>query len=144
MAMGELPLGGWRILKYASDSQRDVIQEWLNGLPVGERKKVQIELETLLRLLRQSKAALWSRPQFAWLSGDNCTGIGEIIFDYRGVPYRVLGCFGPVEGCFTLLVGARKDRKRKGKVQWDPENAVDTAIRRKASLTGRALFEYVL
>jgi hypothetical protein len=139
-----LPSGGWRILKYASDSQRDVIDEWLNGLPIGERKKVRMELETLLRLLRQTKAALWSRPQFAWLSGDNCAGVGEIVFDCRGVPYRVLGCFGAAEGCFTLLVGARKDRKRKGKVQWDPRNAVETAIKRKATLPGRALLEYEL
>jgi hypothetical protein len=140
----ELPLGGWRILKFASDSQRDVIEEWLIGLPIGERKGVRMELETMLRFLRHAKVQLWSRPQFAWLSGDNCADIGEIIFDYRGIPYRVLGCFGPVEGCFTLLIGGRKDRKRRGKVQWDPENAVTTAIKRKASLPGRPLFEYVL
>jgi len=139
-----LPPDGWRILKYASDSHRDVIDEWLNGLPVGERKKVRMELETLLRLLRQTKAALWSRPQFAWLSGGHCVGIGEIMFYCHGVPYRVLGCFGPVTGSFTLLIGARKDRKRKGKVHWDPRNAVETAMKRKATLLGRALFEYEL
>jgi hypothetical protein len=139
-----LPEGGWRFLKYASDSQRDVIDEWLNGLPVGENKKVRIELETLLRLLRQTKLALWSRPQFALLSGSNCSGIGELIFASRGIPYRVLGCFGPDQGCFTLLIGARKDRKRRGSVRWDPENAVETAIKRKASLPERALIDYVL
>jgi hypothetical protein len=75
-----------------------------------------LQLEVLLRLLRQTRASLWSRPQFAWLTGRNCAGIGEIRFDYRGAPYCVLGCFEPAPGCFTLLIGARKARKRKGKV----------------------------
>ncbi len=133
-------------MKFASDGGRDVIEEWLNKtITIGERKGVRLELEAVMRHLRFLKAESWSRPQFDWLQGDYCKEIGEVIIDYRNVPYRPLGCFGPKPDQFTLLIGARKDRKRKGKVQWDPENAIDTAVKRKAVLSEQYLFgEYVL
>ena len=139
----ELPRDGWRIMKFTSNSGRDCIVDWLDGLPIGERKVVRIELEVILRLLRFTRSDLWTRPQFAWLQGDRNDGIGEIILDCRGIPYRPLGCFGPGEDEFTILIGARKDRKRRGKVQWNPENAVATAVNRKALLSGRTLYEYI-
>jgi hypothetical protein len=144
MMFSELPDAGWRIMKFVSDSDRDLIEDWLEKLPIGERKGVRIELEAILRFLRFVRAELWVRPQFAWLQGDQNDGIGEIIVDYRGVPYRPLGCFGPAEDQFTILTGARKDRKRRGKVQWDPQDALSTASKRKALLPGRSNVEYIL
>ena len=145
MLVSGLPQDGWRIMKFVSDSERDMIEEWLEKtVTIGERKGVRIELETILRNLRFVRSESWSRPQFDWLQGDHCQGIGELIVDYRGVPYRPLGCFGPEPDQFTILLGARKDRKRKGKVQWDPENAVPTAINRKAMLDEHHVREYVL
>jgi hypothetical protein len=143
MVLG-LPNAGWRIMKFVSDSDRDLIEEWLDKLPVGDRKGVRIELETMLRYLRFVRAESWTRPQFAWLQGDQNDGIGEIILDYRGIPYRPLGCFGPADNEFTILIGARKDRKRRGKVQWHPEDALITAAKRKTFLPGRLNREYIL
>jgi hypothetical protein len=145
MLISGLPPDGWRIMKFVSDNDRDMIEEWLvKAVAIGERKGVRIELETILRRLRFVKYELWSRPQFDWLQGDHCQGIGELIVDYGGIPYRPLGCFGPLPDHFTILVGARKDRKRKGKVQWHPENAIQTAINRRAILDERHIREYIL
>lgn len=132
-----LPPNGWRIAKLASWSGRDLIDDWLRGLPIGQRKAVKVELETMLRFLRRTKAELWNRPQFDWIQGDKYQGIGEIILDCNGIPYRPLGCFGREADEFTLLLGTRKDRKRKGLVQWNPQNALDTAVKsRKELLAG--------
>ena len=137
---GTLPPDGWRIMKFASDSGRDVIEVWLNkDVPIGERKKVRIELEAILRHLRFVRKESWNRPQFDWLQGKAYEGIGEVIVDC-GVPYRILGCFGPEPDQFTLLIAAKKDRKRKGKVQWHPENAIDTAAKRKGQLDEQHLY----
>lgn len=112
-------------IRIRPDGGRDLVEEWIQKkVAIGEQKGVRIELEAILRILRFVKFESWSRPQFDWLQGDHCQGIGELIVDYRGVPYRLLGTFGPQPDQFTILVGARKDRKRKGKVQWDPESAI--------------------
>jgi hypothetical protein len=122
-----------------------MIEEWLNkDIAIGNRKGFRIELEAILRNLRFVRLESWSRPQFSWLQGDNCREIGELIVDHSGIPYRPLGCFGPEFDQFTILVGSRKDRKRRGKVQWDPERAVQTAIDRKAVLDERHVTEYIL
>jgi hypothetical protein len=140
-----LPSDGWRIMKFVSDSERDVIEDWLaKRVAIGERKGVRIELEAILRHLRFLRFESWSRPQFDWLQGTHCQGIGELIVEFRGIPYRPLGCFGPQPDQFTILIGARKDRKRRGKVQWDPENAVQTAIDRRTVLDERHVTEYIL
>ena len=140
-----IPPDGWRVMKFVSDSGRDMVQEWLTRtVPIGSRNAVRIELETVLRYLRMLPIRLWTRPQFAWLQGDHCAGIGEIILDYDGVPYRPLVCLGPQPDQFTILMGARKDRKRKGHVQWDPENALYTARNRQSMLDDEHVTEYVL
>ncbi len=132
-------------MKFVSDSGRDMIEEWLEKkVPIGERKEVRIELESILRSLKFAKFELWNRPQVGWLKGDNCGGIGELIVDCRGNPYRPLGCFGPEPDQFTLLIGTRKDRKNKGTVLWDPEDAVQTAIYRRAKRDESHISEYVL
>jgi hypothetical protein len=119
--------------------------EWLEKrVPIGERKAVRIELESILRGLRFARFESWGRPQFDWLQGDHCRGVGELIVNCRGVPYRVLGCFGPQPDQFTLLVGAKKDRKKKGKVQWDPENAIATAVNRMKELNDSHVTEYII
>jgi hypothetical protein len=140
-----LPPDGWRIMKFVSDSGRDRIEEWLEKtVPIGHRKGLRIELETILRHLRFLKAELWGRPQAEQLQGNYCHGTLELIVDWENVPYRPLGCFGPEPDQFTLLIGARKDRKRKGKVQWDPENAIQSAVDRRAVLDEQHILEYVL
>lgn len=145
MIVSGIPPDGWRIMKFVSDSDRDSIEDWLNKrVSIGERKGVRIELETILRHLRQLKMEMWSRPQFDWLQGEHCQGIGELIVDYHNIPWRPLGCFGPEPDQFTLLIGARKDRKRKGKVQWEPENAVQTAVDRRSILDENHIAEYIL
>lgn len=145
MLVTGLPPDGWRIMSFVSDSGRNEIEEWIEKrVAIGERKRLRIEFNDILRGLRFVRAESWSRPQFAWLHGDHCKEIGELIVDLPNVPYRPLGCFGPEPDQFTILIGARKDRKRRGKVQWDPENAIQTAIQRKAILDGRHTAQYML
>jgi hypothetical protein len=140
-----VPPGGWRFVKLSSEHGRDLIEDWISGLPVGDRKGVRTELRVLLRNLRLLPGKLWGRPQFSWLNGSKYHGIGEIIFDYRKVEYRVLGCFGPAFGHFALLIGATKRSKRKRRVQWSPEHAPDTAVNRKKDLeSGRAVYDFEL
>jgi hypothetical protein len=46
-------------MKFVSDSERDMIEEWLEkGVAIGERKGVRTELEAILRRLRFVKFEL--------------------------------------------------------------------------------------
>lgn len=140
------PEGGWRFMKVATGSGRDAISDWLSDVPIGERKGVRAYLVATLRHLRFLPRASWKRPQFDWLSGEKHSGIGEIRFEFRNVPYRPLGCFGPEPDQFTILIGCRKSRGRKGKTKWKPPSAPDTAALRRQQLMNaeRSVYEFDL
>ncbi len=141
-----IPAGGWRFMKFASGSGRDAISDWLADVPIGERKGVRAYLVATLRHLRFLPKASWKRPQFDWLTGEKYSGIGEVRFDFTNVPYRSLGCFGPSPNQFTILIGCKKTRARKGKTNWKPPSAPDTAVVRRKKLieTGRSVYEFDL
>jgi hypothetical protein len=58
-------------------------------------------------------------------------GVLEVRLEFQNVQHRILGCWGPAERTFTILVFATK----KGDA-WTPGNAVPLAVeRRNAVLT---------
>ena len=141
-----VPIGGWRFMKFATGSGRDAISDWLADVPIGERKGVRAYLVATLRHLRFLPKASWKWPQFDWLMGEKYSGIGEVRFKFRNVPYRPLGCFGPKPNEFTILIGCRKTRERKGKTKWKPPSALETAVMRRKQLAepGRSVYEFDL
>lgn len=141
-----VPEGGWRFMKFATGSGRDAIKDWLADIPIGERKAVRAYLVAMLRHLRFVPAAFWNRPQFAWLTGERYKGIGELICNVRNVAYRPLGYFGPRPGQFTILIGCKKTRIRKGKTKWKPSSALETAVLRRQQLIQeeRCIYEFDL
>jgi hypothetical protein len=76
-----------------------------------------------IEFLEQRPRDEWRRPEFDLLSGKH-RAIGEIRFKVDK-QYRILGCFGPNQSEFTMLVGSSK----KGK-NYDPRSALDTALER--------------
>ncbi len=128
------PLGGWRFMKFRTGAGRDAIEEWLSDVPIGERRGVRAYFIATLRHLRYLPRFLWRRPQFDWLSGERYKGIGELRFDFNKVKYRPLGCFGPQSDQFTILIGCRKARARKGRTIWKPSSAPETAALRRQHL----------
>ena len=140
-----VPIGGWRFMKFATGSGRDAIEDWLRDIPIGERKGVRAYLVTMLRNLSVLPKDAWKMPQFGWLTGDKYKGIGEVRFEFRNVQYRPLGCFGPESNQFTILIGCKKARVRKGKTNWKPASGPDTAVLRRQHLEqGRSIYEFDL
>ncbi|HET9803891.1 MAG TPA: type II toxin-antitoxin system RelE/ParE family toxin, partial [Candidatus Acidoferrum sp.] len=106
---------------YVSPVGKDMIADWYGR----QRDEVQGALDVALEYLNQRTRNEWRRPEFDLLSG-KMKGIGEIRFKVDK-QYRILGFFGPSTSDFTLLIGASK----KGKI-YDPRNALDTALERRA------------
>jgi hypothetical protein len=119
-----LPPSGWRFNTLKTDSDRDLIADWLKkDVAIGDSKAVREYMLVTLRGLRFLKMELWKEPQFKWFRGAH-EGIGEVRLYVRRVEYRLLGCLGPNPDEFTLLVGATK----RSNSEWKPPNARDSAV----------------
>lgn len=116
---GKMPLALWTIRCYVSPGGRDMFDDWYKR----RSDAVQAATEVVLEFLVQRPRNEWRRPEFDLLSGKH-REIGEIRFKVDK-QYRILGFFGPGRSDFTLLLGSSK----KGK-QYDPKNALDTALGR--------------
>jgi hypothetical protein len=117
-----LPL--WTFKSYVSPSGRVAIVDWYGRQTV----EVQGAFDVVLEFLEQRPRDEWRRPDFDLLSG-KLREIGEIRFKADRKQIRILGFFGPDPAQFTLLVGSSK----KGK-QYDPKEALETALRRKSEI----------
>ncbi|MGA7579060.1 MAG: type II toxin-antitoxin system RelE/ParE family toxin [Desulfobaccales bacterium] len=95
----------------------DLIAEWLSGLP----KKEGLRIGTILAYLAGQRS--WRNIPYIKKLTD-CDDIYELIITCDNIQYRPLGCYGPGENEFTLLVGATK----KGRI-WDPKDAKNTAMK---------------
>ncbi len=94
----------WLFCEFVTEGGRGTITEWYKGLLV----EAQRDFEDRVRYLANVPRRLWSLPYYRQLT----VHIGEIRFKANRTQYRPLGFFGPEEGQFTLLMGAReKDRK---------------------------------
>ena len=116
----------WRILDYVSARGENEIKTWVASLPPGAQAK----FDYILFVLR-SWQGLWPSQYGSHLKGFE--GIFELRIGYSGVQYRPLGCFGPGDREFTLLLGAiEKGRKL-------PKSVCEMAVeRRKIILQDRS------
>lgn len=90
----------WKIKVFIKDRGTNVIKDWLKDEP----KKAQAVINTRLRYMETLQN--WGRPYSAKRKGSG--HIHEIIITWNRNQYRPLGFFGPKEGEFTLLVGAKE------------------------------------
>ena len=116
-----IPKRSVRFLDYLNAGGRNLIREWLHGIPVGARQKITARLEYL------ENPENWHPPQVKPLTGYK--GLLEIRIWYGKVLYRPLVWRGPDPGNATILVGAEEKGNR-----FDPPNAPDTAVKRRAEI----------
>jgi putative component of toxin-antitoxin plasmid stabilization module len=111
----------WRFRDYLTERGENDIRHWLDGLS----KKARIKIDRRIRYL-ENVQYFHREPQYIkQLSGYE--GIYEIRVVFGGDQYRPLGCYGPHEGEFTLLIGAMEQGDR-----FVPRDAPDLALQRKA------------
>jgi hypothetical protein len=111
-------MSNWKIKTFITARGTDVIQKWLDDLPI----KAQVAIDERIRFLATLQH--WERPFAAKLKGYD--DIWEVIVQSERVQYRPLGCFGPGEKVFSLLIGAVEKGNR-----FEPKDAPTTAEKRK-------------
>lgn len=111
----------WTFNVYLDGRGSDVIREWIKDVKMPP--KAVAKMDTIIGHLQVTKKEHWHPTQIKPYTGS--PGIFELRFSFKNVEYRPLGCFGPKDGEFTLLIGAiEKDWKLI------PASAPETAIRR--------------
>lgn len=108
----------WTIKVFVGDNEKSDFYKWRNKMPVKARQK----LRWVIDYMETTKN--WSRDYFKLLT--DYEGIGEIRFASHGKQYRPLGCYGPCEQEFTILVGAEEKGDR-----FNPPTAPRTAAERR-------------
>lgn len=108
----------WAFKDFVSPAGRNLIHEWLEGLPARARINARIRLLELTDELRF--------PDVRILRGE-CRGLFELRVKADNVQYRPLGYYGPGRGEVTLLIGAVE---RGG--HFEPPSACRTALDRQA------------
>lgn len=109
----------WIFKVFESQRGVDVIGEWLNILPLEAKVQIKRRFAYLATLKKED----WRRPLAAKLKGEKYDPIWEIIIKWNKIQYRPLGCFGPEEDNFTLLIGAIE----RSTGIFEPRNAPETA-----------------
>ena len=97
-----------------------MIHQWMDCIDM--KKKAIVKFETRLRYLSNTK--VWSPDWVKKLKVYD--GLYEIRIRYEQVQYRPLGCFGPNDREFTLLIGALEKNSK-----FVPKNAPNIALQRK-------------
>jgi len=108
----------WTIKTFVTKRDIDIIQEWIDGLP----QKAQVAIDVRIRFLALGNS--WHRPYAHKLTGYD--GIWEVRVKSERVQYRPLGCCGPGDEVFSLLIGAKEINNR-----FDPKDAPEIAEKRK-------------
>jgi len=112
----------WTFRVFAEDGV-DVINAWLANCPV------RAEFERILAYMQITPN--WVKPYFKPLKGRAYRDMGEVRKTGR-IQYRIIGCKGPGDGEYSLLIGCTKTtRGAAGRTVWNPNNALETALRRK-------------
>ena len=98
------------------------MQEWYERISTGSQAK----FRTRMLYLASTPQHKWEAPPrypYAKRVGDK---IWEIRFLYGRIQHRPLGFFGPEQGVFTFVLGAREQNGR-----FVPRNALAIAVNRK-------------
>lgn len=111
----------WKFKDYLNERGDNEIRSWLDSLSL----KARIKIDRRLRYL-ENVQYFHREPQYIkQLAGYE--GIYEIRVVFAGDQYRPLGCYGPEQGQFTILIGASEVGDR-----FAPRDAPEIAVQRKA------------
>lgn len=114
----------WIFKHFHNDQKIDLIEVWLRKLPIED----QVKIEARFALLAGFKdKTLWKKPFARKLQGmKKRADIWEIRINSDRILYRPLGCFGPGENEFTVLI----DAIEVSTGVFDPRRAPETAVTR--------------
>ncbi|MBI3439007.1 MAG: type II toxin-antitoxin system RelE/ParE family toxin [Proteobacteria bacterium] len=94
-------MADWQFRCYLVGPDLDVLDEW--RIAHADDDALQAKLDTRLRFLRQQPRDRWVRPYFDTLD-DDCSGLGEVRFEYKNVQYRPIGfSSGKLEFTFVFV-----------------------------------------
>ena len=111
----------WTFYNFLDARGENVIKDWMNDeIPWEAKSHINIKLLYL--------RAMPTWPEKLASSYQGFPGIIELRFPYKRVQYRPLGCYGPQEKQFTLLIGAIE---KGGKIR---KSILDTATERMGIL----------
>ena len=105
---------------YLTERGENVIRAWLDGLPKNAKVKIDRRILYLENVQYLQREPQYIKP----LTGYD--GIFEIRVILQNIQYRPLGCYGPAQDEFTLLIGAIERGNR-----FEPRDAPDLALQRK-------------
>ncbi len=88
----------WTFKNLVDRNGANTIRPWLDGLPLKARLKV----DQILRNLRVADRLM--PPHVKKIKGHR--DVLEIVVKHNKVQYRPLGGYGPMEGDFTIVLGA--------------------------------------
>jgi hypothetical protein len=112
----------WIFRHFHNEQETDLIEVWLRDLPQEDRAKLEARFALLAGFKDKS---LWKPPFARKLKGmKKGVGIWEIRVNSDRVMYRPLGCFGPGEDEFTVLI----DATEVSTGVFNPRRAPDTAV----------------
>jgi hypothetical protein len=113
----------WAFRDFLDTRGLNVVREWVHTLPTAAQAKI----DTIVLLLQGRK--VWPPQYVSKLRG--FAGIWEIRICSCGVQYRPLGCYGPRQKQFTILIGSVE---KGGKL---PKGDCEAAVERR-----KIIFEY--
>jgi hypothetical protein len=107
----------WKLNVYINEAGNDEVDSWLIGLPPDAEAAIRTFFTFLIsqEYLRE--------PFVKKIKGSE--KIFELRHKHNRVQYRPLGCYGPKNKEFTLLIGAIKKEDI-----WNPPNAIKSAEKR--------------
>ena len=101
------------------------VDDWIKDLS----SKVRAKMDTIIAHMEITKD--WTRTSyFSSLKGHR--KIHEIRFTFQSIQYRPLGCYGPGNKEFTILIGAWEEGNR-----FNPQKAPQIATKRRKDVLKR-------
>jgi hypothetical protein len=112
----------WTFKIYVTNDGYSDVRVWLDNFS-NKAKARMFKIVTHLEITKD-----WTRTgYYTPLTGYK--GLGEIKFIVDDMQYRPLGCFGPEEKTFTILIGSKEQGDK-----FNPRGAPDIALQRKKML----------
>jgi len=112
----------WTFYNYMDADGDNAIIAWLHELPIKAQAKIDGRLLVMLGM------RLWPDGWISSLEGYD--DIYEIRITCANIQYRPLGCYGPAQREFTLLVGAIE---KGGRI---PRGTLQSALTRRQIILG--------
>lgn len=94
----------WTFTVFLKNKNKNVIKEWLDGLP----PKAEAKIDVIINFLKTQMT--WPSQYFSDYKGYD--KIYELRISHNNIEYRIFGCYGPGRGKFTLLIGTEEKGDR--------------------------------